>query len=249
MGRTISLMVVLTLTFCVILASATSSGLLMVFGQSNQTKASSSSSTNQTKPSSPSQSSAASTPRMTKVKITSPTKDQQVPVGKDLTISGISIDNATSNCQVSIIVNKVRPYQPANPTSGPNDYSKWNYVLTSKYTTIKPGANRITAKYECANNLGLKSFSSVNVTGVQQVATTTTSSSSSTNQTKSSSSSLSAVGANQTAVKQQQPVNNNNTASSSAGKKVISAVQDKKNTASSNPLANIPIIGKLFGGK
>src|ERR671937_2212773 len=103
MGRTISLMVVLTLTFCVILASATSSGLLMVFGQSNQTKASSSSSTNQTKPSSPSQSSAASTPRMTKVKITSPTKDQQVPVGKDLTISGISIDNATSNCQVSII--------------------------------------------------------------------------------------------------------------------------------------------------
>src|ERR671931_2109276 len=229
MGRTISLMVVLTLTFCVLLASATSSGLLMVFGQSNQTKAPSSSATNQTKSSSPSQSSAASTPRMTKVKITSPTKDQQVPVGKDLTISGISIDNATSNCQVSIIVNKVRPYQPANPTSGPNDYSKWNYVLTSKYTTIKPGANRITAKYECANNLGLKSFSSVNVTGVQQVATTTSSSSSSssssTNQTKSSSPSLSAVGANQTAVKQQQPVNNNNTVSSSTGKKVISAVQ------------------------
>src|ERR671930_1583480 len=121
MGSTISLMVVLTRTFCVILASTTSSGLLMVFAQINQTKAPSSSpSTNQTKSSSPSQSSAASTPQITKVKITSPTKDQQVPVGKDLTISGISIDNATANtndCKVSVIVNKVRPYQPANPAT------------------------------------------------------------------------------------------------------------------------------------
>ena len=47
------------------------------------------------------------------VKIISPTKGQQIPVGKDLTISGTSIDNATSNCQVSMSVNHVRPYQPA----------------------------------------------------------------------------------------------------------------------------------------
>ena len=253
MGRITSLIVVLTLTFCVILASATSSGLLMVFAQNNQTKAPSSS-TNQTKSSSssPSQSSAAPTPQqhITKIRITSPTRGQQLPVGKKLTVYGTSIDNATSNdCQVSVIVNKVRPYQPAAAagTGGPNDYSKWNFVLTSKYTTIKPGANRITAKYECGNNAALSSHSSVNVTGVQQVAITTASSS--TNQTKSSSSSpsLSAVGANQTAAKQQQPINN--TISSSAGKNTTSAVQDKKNTASSNPLANIPIIGKLFGGK
>jgi hypothetical protein len=252
MGRITSLIVVLTLTFCVILASATSSGLLMVFAQSNQTKAASSS-TNQAKSSpSPSQSSsAASTPQqhITKIRITSPTRGQQLPVGKELTVYGTSIDNATSNdCKVSVIVNKVRPYQPAAAagTGGPNDYSKWNFVLTSKYTTIKPGANRITAKYECGNNSASKSFSSVNVTGVQQVAITTASSS--TNQTKSSSSpSLSAVGANQTAAKQQQPINN--TISSSAGKNTTSAVQDKKNTASSNPLANIPIIGRLFGGK
>jgi hypothetical protein len=188
----------------------------------------------------------ASTPRMTKIKITSPTKGQQVPVGKDLKISGTSIDNnATSNCQVSVIVNKVRPYQPATgSTSGPNDYSKWKFVITSKYTTIKPGPNKNTAKYECANNPRLKSFSTVNVIGVQQVATTTPSST--TNQTKSSSPSLSAIGANQTAAKQQQPANN--TVSSSAGKNATSAAQDQ-NTASSNPLANIPIIGKLFGGK
>src|ERR671931_1529285 len=98
MGRTISLIVVLTLTFCVILASATSSGLLMVFAQINQTKAPSSSATNQTKSSSPSQSSAASTPQqhITKIRITSPTRGLQLPVGKDLIISGTSIDNATS---------------------------------------------------------------------------------------------------------------------------------------------------------
>jgi hypothetical protein len=189
-----------------------------------------------------------------KVKIISPTKGQQVQIGKDLTISGTSsIDNNSNSnnndCKVSVIANKVRPYQPATAIGpgGAADYSKWKFDITSKYTTIKPGGNRITAKYECANNAALTSFSSVNVTGVSAVATTTAPSSS-TNQTKPSTPSLSAVGAdNQTAAKQQQPVNN--TMSSSAGKNATSAVQDKKNTASSNPLANIPIIGRLFGGK
>ena len=120
---------------------------------------------------------------ITKIKITSPTRGQQVPVGKDLTISGTSIDNttaSTNDCKVSVVVNKVRPYQPATSATATgsgggggaaaaNDYSKWNYVLTSKYTTIKPGQNRITAKYECGGNAALTSFSSVNVTGVPAV--------------------------------------------------------------------------------
>src|ERR687884_352106 len=112
-----------------------------------------------------------------KIKITSPIRDQQLPVGKDLTVSGTSIDNATSNdCKVSVIVNKVRPYQntTAAGAGGAADYSKWNFVLTSKYTTIKPGENRITAKYECVNNPNLTSFSSVNVTGVPSAATNPT---------------------------------------------------------------------------
>src|SRR5215212_6917518 len=114
-----------------------------------------------------------------KIKITSPTKGQQVSVGKDLTISGISIDNATASstdCKVSVIANKVRPYQPTTATGpgGAADYSKWNFVLTSKYTTIKPGENRITARYECANNAALTSFSSVNVTGLPSAATNIT---------------------------------------------------------------------------
>src|ERR687888_2493510 len=118
-------------------------------------------------------------PHITKIKISSPIKGQEVPVGKDLTVSGRSIDNAaasTNDCKVSVSINKVRPYQLATPTAaigtgspgsaGATDYSKWNFVLTSKYTTIKPGPNRITAKYECVNNPSLTSFSSVNVTGV-----------------------------------------------------------------------------------
>jgi hypothetical protein len=136
----------------------------------------------------PSSSSAATPPsaskpqHIAKIKITSPAKGQQVPVGKDLTISGTSyIDNATANtndCKVSVSVNKVRPYQPATATGtgvkAADDYSKWNFVLASKYTTIKPGQNRITAKYECINNPALTSFSSVNVTGVPAAATAAT---------------------------------------------------------------------------
>jgi hypothetical protein len=108
---------------------------------------------------------------ITKIKITSPARGQQVQVGKDLTVSGTSIDNTSTNCQISVRVNKVSPYQPATATgtaggggAGPSaaghDYSKWNFVLTSKYTTIKPGQNRITAKYECVNNPALTAFSS-----------------------------------------------------------------------------------------
>jgi hypothetical protein len=119
---------------------------------------------------------------ITKIKISSPTRGQQIPVGKELTISGSSIDNADSNCQVSVRVNKVSPYQLATSASGTkggasatnDDYSKWNFVLTSKYTIIKPGQNRITAKYECGNNPALTSFSSVNVTGVKSTTTTKT---------------------------------------------------------------------------
>ena len=126
-------------------------------------------------------------PHITKIKISSPIKGQEVPVGKDLTVSGRSIDNAaasTNDCKVSVSINKVRPYQLATPTAaigtgspgsaGATDYSKWNFVLTSKYTTIKPGPNRITAKYECVNNPSLTSYSSVNVTGVQASISTTT---------------------------------------------------------------------------
>lgn len=112
------------------------------------------------------------TSKLHAVKITSPTKGQQVPTGKDLTVSGataVAAGNPTSHCQVSIIVNGIKPYQPATGAGagGVADYSKWNYLLSSKYTTIKQGPNnKITAKYVCSSNPSAVSFYSVNVTGV-----------------------------------------------------------------------------------
>jgi hypothetical protein len=126
--------------------------------------------------------SSSSIPKLHTIKITSPAKGQQVPIGKDIVVSGITGDTtdstATSHCQVSVIANSVKPYQPATGTGpgGAADYSKWNFVLTSKYTTIKPGPyNKITAKYVCSNNPSVPSFYSVNVTGSQSATATNTS--------------------------------------------------------------------------
>jgi hypothetical protein len=109
-------------------------------------------------------------PKTHNVKITSPTKGEKAPVGSSLMISGISAGNSNStaiNCLVSVIVNGIKPYQPANATgpSGLGDYSKWNFTLTPKYTSIKEGQNKITAKYSCANSPNSLSHNSVNVTG------------------------------------------------------------------------------------
>ena len=104
-------------------------------------------------------------PLLHAVRITSPTKGQQVPVGKDLMIAGISRSDATSHCQVSVIVNSVKPYQnaTANGPGGSSDYSKWNFNLNS--SMIKEGVNKITAKFACRPNPSAASFYSVNVTG------------------------------------------------------------------------------------
>ena len=101
------------------------------------------------------------------VKITSPAKGQHVPVGNIL-ISGTSSSNATNHCAVSVIINGIKPYQQATSTGnkGPNDYSNWTFSATPKYSTIKEGINKITAKYSCPQNINLTKFYSVNVTGV-----------------------------------------------------------------------------------
>lgn len=124
------------------------------------------------------------------VRITSPVKGEKVPVGQNLLISGISgppSSNSTntpisnSNCHVSVIANGLKPYQntTAAGSKGSKDFSKWDFTLTSKYTAIKEGANKITAKYSCGNRPGLVSFYSVNVTGVRGGAGLATSSNSS----------------------------------------------------------------------
>ena len=109
------------------------------------------------------------------VKITSPTKHQLIPIGKNFIITGTTryqgfLDNPTSHCQVSIIVNGIKPYHTATATGpdGAADYSKWEFLLSSNYTTMEQGPNnRIVAKYTCSSHdHNMESFNSVNVTGV-----------------------------------------------------------------------------------
>ena len=107
------------------------------------------------------------------VKITSPAKGQQVPIG-GLTISGTSTDDPVDNCQVSIILNGVKPYQetiatgPGSESGKATDYSTWKYTFTPSYAVIKEGVNKITSKISCSPSTptSLAKWYSVNVTGV-----------------------------------------------------------------------------------
>jgi FlaG/FlaF family flagellin (archaellin) len=103
------------------------------------------------------------------VTITSPTDGQQVPIGQDLTVTGTSIANSDSGCKINVNLNRARPSQPATATGpgGPNDYSEWSATLTSNYTSIQEGENRIGARISCGSDSTLRQFTSVNVTGVR----------------------------------------------------------------------------------
>ena len=123
---------------------------------------------------------AAALPNKAEVKITSPSKGQQVQPGGIL-VSGTSSANATTDCTVSVVINGIRPYQRAVPTGhgGANDYSNWTFTATQGYTVIKQGQNKMTAKMSCPQNLNFTKFYSVNVTGVagkaqQQLVNNTT---------------------------------------------------------------------------
>src|SRR6476469_7466946 len=107
------------------------------------------------------------------VKITYPTLDQQISTNNGtLRISGISSDNSTSNCEISIIANNVKPYQRTVPNKD-NDYSSWSFTLNSTYTPIKEGQNKLTSKISClAIPANATKWYSVNFTGVFKDITT-----------------------------------------------------------------------------
>ena len=103
------------------------------------------------------------------VKIMSPDKGDLVPLNsnKSLVIQGFSKDNATSDCDVSVIINNVKPYQNVQPTGaqGANDYSNWQYTVSSNYTNINEGNNKITSKIFCLGGpQTLQAYYSVNIT-------------------------------------------------------------------------------------
>jgi len=105
------------------------------------------------------------------VKITDPIKGQQIGVGKNLTLLGTSKYNASSSCQVFVIIDNMRPYQKVIPIgqAGADDFSKWRYALAPAYSgSIKEGINRITAKLLCNSNPTTPKFYSINITGVNE---------------------------------------------------------------------------------
>jgi hypothetical protein len=103
------------------------------------------------------------------IKIESPVVNQQVPVG-ELTISGTSSDNSSSQCQVYLDWNNLKPYQLATPTgsNGSADFSKWSFTYTSKYHLIQTGVNDLTSKITCLvppAGPTVTKWYSINVTG------------------------------------------------------------------------------------
>ena len=112
------------------------------------------------------------------VKIVSPIEGQQVPIGEELIVSGESSDDISKDCTVSVIVNNIKPYHTASATgaSGPEDYSKWSFTLSSNYTDIIEGRNRITAKLSCPESTRWYSVNAIGVRTGQASARTNVSS-------------------------------------------------------------------------
>nr|MDQ3977804.1 hypothetical protein [Thermoproteota archaeon] len=111
-------------------------------------------------------------PNTVNVNITSPVAGQQVPVG-NLTVTGISSDNSTTDCRVWLGLNEQKPFQTAVATGpgGVNDYSTWNFTYTPQYHIITNGTNNLAAQISCFNSDTLanntKSYS-VNVIGITE---------------------------------------------------------------------------------
>jgi hypothetical protein len=107
------------------------------------------------------------------IKITSPSTGQQVPAG-ELTISGTSTDNATSDCTVYADWNDQKPFQKAVATGlgGENDYSTWAFTYTQNYHLITNGTNNLTSKISCLSNpTNVTKWNSVNVVGEVDLTT------------------------------------------------------------------------------
>src|ERR687890_696109 len=109
------------------------------------------------------------------VNIISPTPGQQVPVG-ELTISGTSADNSTTNCQVDVDWNNQRPYQKTLATGpgGVNDYSNWTFTYTDNYHLITNGTNELTAKLSCVDNSIPVAWDTVDVLGISTTTSNNT---------------------------------------------------------------------------
>ena len=102
------------------------------------------------------------------LRIVTPPQNSSVPIG-ELSVEGVSTDNATTDCQVSVDINDVKPYQNASATGpeGEGDFSNWTYTFTSNYSLVINGINEITSRMICFDGeSNATKYYSRNVTGV-----------------------------------------------------------------------------------
>ena len=108
------------------------------------------------------------------VKILSPTKEQEVPINiQNLTVEGVSTDNSTNNCDVSLLLNGISPYVKVSSKgqNGPNDFSSWERIFNSNFH-LNVGENKLTARLLCSDdgNNQLTKYHSVNFTGTNETS-------------------------------------------------------------------------------
>ena len=106
------------------------------------------------------------------VKILSPTKEQEVPVStNNFKVEGVSTDNSTNNCNVSLLLNGNTPYVEVSSKgqSGSNDFSSWERIFDSSLP-LNVGENKLTAKLLCSdeNSNQITKYHSVNFTGTNE---------------------------------------------------------------------------------
>ncbi|HZA42853.1 MAG TPA: hypothetical protein VE504_03715 [Nitrososphaeraceae archaeon] len=106
------------------------------------------------------------------VKILSPAKEQEVPVSiNNFKVEGVSTDNATNNCNVSLLLNGNTPYLDASSKgqNGSNDFSTWDLIFNPRLH-LNVGENKLTAKLVCSddNSNQISKYHSVNFTGTNE---------------------------------------------------------------------------------
>lgn len=103
------------------------------------------------------------------VKIHTPEVGKKVSIAvNNLTITGRSVDNQSSDCKVFVIVNDVKPYQKASAIgNGGDDFSQWKYALFPDYAKLKIGTNKITAKIDCKNPMDMLRYDTINIMGTK----------------------------------------------------------------------------------
>jgi hypothetical protein len=85
------------------------------------------------------------------VKITSPVPNSTISLN-DLLVEGMSSDDITKNCQVSLRVNNVDtlPVSPSGPAYEEDDYLEWYIDLSERYIdlpgygALREGQNNLT---------------------------------------------------------------------------------------------------------